>query len=977
VFRRSFTVALCAVVAPLVAVPAAVADPVLDTVVRSDAAVARDCISRPLDAGPGVVTRGITVPTTGWVTARLTGSAPGDWDLAIFDRATGRRVAGSAAFGSNEVAAGLAAAGDRLDVQACRRDGGGRTADVTVDAVHVDSSGPVEKVSMVRVSTPTRASKDRLEKLGLDFTEHGGRGFVGILLHGAADARKLRAAGLAYTVDIPDLAAQSRQDRQADAVFARQVRASALPSGRTTYRTLADYENDLKTLAEQNPGLVKPLVLSHTSGEGRTVNGIEITTDPNATDGKPVFAIMGLHHAREWPSGEHTIEFAYDLVNGYKNGDARTKRLVESTRTLVIPVVNVDGFDVSRTVGASSDPQTGRGAPNPGEDDETANIVAHPNEYRRKNCHISGTDNHTCGAPALGLAAVGTDPNRNYGALWGGDGASADPTSEIYRGDGPFSEPDSQNIRELVSQRQVVTLITNHTFSDLVLRPPGVASQGFAVDEPLLKQLGDDMAAQNGYLSMYGWQLYDTTGTTEDWSYGVTGGLGYTFEIGCTDLDRQTNECITGHFHPPYKEMVKEYEGQTPQADEGGRDGKGNREAYFIALESTANAARHSVLEGQAPPGATLRLHKDFDTETSPVLDDRGNEGAVQKFHDTLDSKMVVPASGRFEWHVNPSTRPLVAQNLGSTQSGTPSDPVQFSGLPATAPPCGAVSPDPTCQNKHVFDVPDDPTKDNSSVVVRIDWTTPGSDWDLEVFHADSAGDPVGPHVAASQNGTTAYEQVKFTPAPGKYVAVVTNFAATEPYTGSVSFRPKPPFRAGRTESWSFTCESPGGTTTQQIQIARGERRALDLSDACRPAQKAAAPAPAGGGTRCSDRSAPVSIIARRSLRTGRTRLTASGTSRDRGCGARGAGAVRRVYVAVYRAVRGGCRYLQANGRLSARRRCARPILLRASGAARWRFTKSVRLPRGRYHLWVVGRDGAGNQERGRARARSATFVLR
>jgi uncharacterized membrane protein len=47
-----------------------------------------------------------------------------------------------------------------------------------------------------------------------------------------------------------------------------------------------------------------------------------------------------------------------------------------------------------------------------------------------------------------------------------------------------------------------------------------------------MKALGDSMAAENGYLSMYGWQLYDTTGTTEDWSYYATGGLGFTFEIG-------------------------------------------------------------------------------------------------------------------------------------------------------------------------------------------------------------------------------------------------------------------------------------------------------------------------------------------------------------------------------------------------------------------------------------------------------------
>ena len=49
------------------------------------------------------------------------------------------------------------------------------------------------------------------------------------------------------------------------------------------------------------------------------------------------------------------------------------------------------------------------------------------------------------------------------------------------------------------------------------------------------------------------------------------------------ELNRTTNECVTGHFHPPYAETVAEWEGTTQIADEGGRDGGGNREAYYNA----------------------------------------------------------------------------------------------------------------------------------------------------------------------------------------------------------------------------------------------------------------------------------------------------------------------------------------------------------------------------------------------------------
>ncbi len=97
-----------------------------------------------------------------------------------------------------------------------------------------------------------------------------------------------------------------------------------------------------------------------------------------------------------------------------------------------------------------------------------------PEEYRGGTCN----DN-----PAGRLR--GTDLNRNYGGLWGGAGASTDWSDDTYRGDGPFSEPETQNIHELAQSRQITNLITNHTYSNLVLRPPGVAEMGFPLEEPV------------------------------------------------------------------------------------------------------------------------------------------------------------------------------------------------------------------------------------------------------------------------------------------------------------------------------------------------------------------------------------------------------------------------------------------------------------------------------------------------------------
>ncbi len=158
--------------------------------------------------------------------------------------------------------------------------------------------------------------------------------------------------------------------------------------------------------------------------------------------------------------------------------------------------------------------------------------------YRRKNCAGEVPD------PAFPCTLQwGVDPNRNYGEGWGGPGSSGDPTSQSYHGPGPWSEPETQAVHAFSQSHQVTALITLHNVAALVLRPPGLHDHGLAPDEERLKHFGDAMAAATGYTSQYGFQLYDTSGTTEDWNYAAAGTYGYTIEIGPEG----------GSFHQPYQ----------------------------------------------------------------------------------------------------------------------------------------------------------------------------------------------------------------------------------------------------------------------------------------------------------------------------------------------------------------------------------------------------------------------------------------
>ncbi len=649
-------------------------------------------------------------------------------------------------------------------------------------------------VQLVTVATPTGQDKNLVSSLGLDVTEHAGPDFVEVVLHSPADADALRAAGLSWTVRIPDLAARQQRNAEIDRTYAASVAASPLPSGRNSYRLLRDYYADLDRLAAEHPEIVQPVTLPPRSLEGRPIRGVEIAADVAAEDGRPTFLMLGLHHAREWPSGELSIEFAFDLVRGFGT-DERITDLLQRGRVVVVPVVNPDGFTYSRTSGEVVDL---RGLDNGG----TVSILATPgNAYKRKNCRIVPGQPAPPGICALAVSpgglGAGVDPNRNYGANWGGPGAAADPIAQTYRGTAPFSEPETQAVRKFISSRQVTTLITNHTFSALVLRPPGIRPGipgpdgepvGSPPDEEAMKALGDAMAAQNGYLSQHSWQLYDTSGTTEDWSYNATGGYGFTFEIGPTE------------FHPPFRQVVDEYLGAGPLV------GKGNREAFLLAAENAVDADEHSVIRGTAPAGATLRLTKEFETDSY-----------LGQVRDRLDDTTVVGPAGSFVWHVNPSTRPEVAAYRVEVLDEQPVRSQTYRG--------GRTAPTQVEDREFVVT-----ERGLAALKVDLRWPTP-DDYDLEIYYREADGSLT--QVGSSGNSLGAKESALIPdPRPGSYVLRVVNFAAGAPWTMTATlFDGTEKDIPGTVEAYTLSCEVDGVVRQQQpVVVDRGQQVKVDLS---------------------------------------------------------------------------------------------------------------------------------------------------
>ena len=596
--------AICTLAAAVV--PPAGAQPI-----RAETAVARDCAtSLVTGSAAGVAERRWTAPADGLLTVRLEGGGAPDWDLAIFRHGEPHAVAASTSVTSDELARAWVSAGDRLTIQACRRAGGMAAVPLSLDFLQIARPAPTTgPTSLASVTISGAADLARLEQLGIDVTEDVSVGAATVVLHSDADRALLASAGFESRTLIADLEAANAADRHAEQLTAQRRGRSGLPSGRNTYRHYSDYTTELKALADDNPGFVRSVVLGQTV-DGRPIEGVEIASGVNRTDdGRPVYLNMGLHHAREWPSGEFTMEFAIDLVNGFNGDDPRITALLRRVRVVIVPVVNADGFIVSRETAAG--------------------------EFRRKNCRPTlGDDALPCEARSV---SSGVDLNRNYGAYWGGAGSSASPSSELYRGPEPYSEPEADAVHGFSSQIQPTVLITNHTFTSqgTWLRQPGfTAVVRTTPDEPAMKSLGDAMANATGWLSQRAWKIGEITGATEDWNYFAQGTYGYTPEARGPD------------FHGNFDDMVVgEYLGDPAHT------GLGVREAFLIAGERAANRADHSVLAGSGPPGAKLSLRKAFVTPTS--------QGGVN-VSDVLNTTLTVPPSGHYRWDVNPSSRPLV-----------------------------------------------------------------------------------------------------------------------------------------------------------------------------------------------------------------------------------------------------------------------------------------------------------------------------
>ena len=163
---------------------------------------------------------------------------------------------------------------------------------------------------------------------------------------------------------------------------------TAMPSGRTAYRTTDEFNAELTALAATYPTQVVVKDAPYKSIQGRTIKYVEITNNAAAAgDGKPVFFNMGGIHGNETAGAEDSLEFAYDVLLQAKT-NPKVAALLDKVRLIDLPLTNPDGH-------AFKNATTGAAAP------------------RRASCGPFGAI-----VPPATCSPSGVDLNRNYPFGW-------------------------------------------------------------------------------------------------------------------------------------------------------------------------------------------------------------------------------------------------------------------------------------------------------------------------------------------------------------------------------------------------------------------------------------------------------------------------------------------------------------------------------------------------------------------------------
>ncbi len=249
-----------------------------------------------------------------------------------------------------------------------------------------------------------------------------------------ADLDRIRKAGFPFEIEIRNM-----EDFYASRLAVAAPMGPNPPFGKGSmggYHTYAEVVKIMDDLHKAFPSIVSAKWSIGKSVQGRDLWVQKISDNVNIDENEPEVYYDALIHAREPMSMECTLALMFWLAENYRK-DPLARYLVNEREMFFLPVVNPDGYEYNRSI------RPGGGG------------------MWRKNRRNNGG------------GIYGVDLNRNFPYKWGGPGSSSNPSSAIYRGPSPVSEPEIKSVLAFLARRKFVVGFNSHSYSNLLLRPWG------------------------------------------------------------------------------------------------------------------------------------------------------------------------------------------------------------------------------------------------------------------------------------------------------------------------------------------------------------------------------------------------------------------------------------------------------------------------------------------------------------------------
>ena len=272
-----------------------------------------------------------------------------------------------------------------------------------------------------------------------------------------------------------------------------------------------------------------------TSLLGKPIYGVEVSHNVAQNAASRRSCSPASHHAREWPTAEFTLEFVWDLLL-HDGTDPDATNLLEKGKLIAVPVVNPDGYDISRSL------RTSRSA-------RTAASRTSTRRTSRRSPSAGGRERQPRRRqqpqlpPVLGRPGLEHERDRVQHA----------------RAEAPASEPENQGMIDLLRTRNQITVaINNHTPDQRLLRAPSSSNEpqivaDHAAYEALLRAAGD-ATSRAGRRPVDRRLLRGVAAPPSSRPTTRYGAFGFTPEATPGFSGAQT-------FHPPYQNVIDNYLG--------------------------------------------------------------------------------------------------------------------------------------------------------------------------------------------------------------------------------------------------------------------------------------------------------------------------------------------------------------------------------------------------------------------------------